>query len=143
MDRLYEKAREALAGNKELPEECKKLEQCAARFGVSLFSYLLLIYPYHLRCKFLHGDRSRLLVVAYNDYEMNVLRTVNYFLQHFLDSEIPKMFLDGFWTEKEQEGMENYIGALVDQKMEQKRFPPYIGAVKKITKENNDGNFKV
>ena len=114
-ERLYGEALEALAGDKELPEAYKKLGECAARFGVSLFSYLLLIYPYHLRCKFLHGNRSTLLVAAYNDYEINVLRAVNYFLRCFLNREIPKMFREDFWTKQEQEGMEKYIGDLEDQ----------------------------
>ena len=121
-ERLYGKALEVLARDKELPEEYKKLGQCAARFGVSLLSYLLLIYPYHLRCKFLHGDRSTLLVAAYNDYEINVLRVVNYFLRRFLDREIPKMFREDFWTKQEQEGMEIYIGELADQGIYKKDF---------------------
>ena len=129
--RLYREALEALAGDKELPEAYEKLGQCASRFGVSLFSYLLLIYPYHLRCKFLHGDRSTLLVAAYNDYEINVLRAVNYFLWRFLDREIPKMFREDFWTGKEQEEMEKYIRNLEDQgKLNIKHFSSTLEQLK-------------
>ena len=131
LERLYGEAWEALAGDKELPEAYKKLGQCAARFGVSLFSYLLLVYPYHLRCKFLHGSRSTLLVAAYNDDEVNVLRAANYFLGRFLDREIPKMFREDFWTGKEQEEMEKFIGDLEDQgKLNIKHFRSTLEQVK-------------
>lgn len=93
---LYAASKAELGGTP-LPPEYKELSQCAELFGLPLFNYLLLTFPYHWRCNLFHGNRATILFTAYNDYEVRVLHTVNYFLSRFLNEEIPKMFEDTFF----------------------------------------------
>ena len=94
---LYEASLSEIKGEP-LPAQYKDLAECAELFGVPLYTYLLLIYTYHWRCNLLHGNRATMLFCAYNDYEIAVLHTVNYFLDRFLNEAIPKMFKSDFFT---------------------------------------------
>lgn len=96
IEELYNAAKQELEGIP-LPEKYAELAACAETFGAPLFTYLLLIYPYHWRCNLFHGNRTTLLFAAYNDYEMAVLQTANYFLERFLNEAIPTMFRDDFF----------------------------------------------
>lgn len=103
-----------VASSKELegeiiPESYSKISNRAKEFNVKTFPFILLIYAYNLRCKYFHGNTPTLLVSAYNDYEICVLSTVNYFLERFLSDNIPKIFEDDFWNESKQEMAINYV----------------------------------
>ena len=99
IEELYNAAEQELKGIP-LPAQYADLAACADTFGTPLFTYLLLIYPYHWRCNIFHGNRATLLFAAYNDYEMAVLQTANYFLERFLNDAIPTMFRDDFFEGK-------------------------------------------
>jgi hypothetical protein len=38
-----------------------------------------------------------------------VLHTVNYFLDRFLNEEIPKIFDEGYWTTEKQDAIDSYL----------------------------------
>ena len=94
---LYEASKEEIEGGA-FPLQYDELASCAKLFGVPVYTYLLLIYPYHWRCNLFHGNRTTMLFSAYNDYEIAVLHTVNYFLKSFLNKAIPEMFTNDFFT---------------------------------------------
>ena len=106
---LYEASFLALSEEIEFPKIYQSMERRAAEFELTLFSFLLLEYPYHWRCNYFHGNRGTPLVAAYNDYELSVLRCHNYFLQRFLNQEIPKMFKEDFWDETKQRRTEAFV----------------------------------
>jgi len=105
---LYDSSFKELSGEM-LPEKYTALDTRAKQFEVKLFAFLLIIYPYNWRCKVFHGNRSTTLVMAYNDYEMAVLNTINYFLETFLNKAIPEMFERDFWCEEKQNKMYEYL----------------------------------
>ena len=98
---LYDSAVAALT-EENINPRYEALNRRAAEFDMALFPFLLIEYPYNWRCKYLHGNRTTALFMAYNDYEMGVLTTINYFLERFLDTAIPEMFSDSFWSEEKQ-----------------------------------------
>lgn len=109
--------------------ETKKLESkyCvfkkrAEQFGLSPFTFMLFEYSYNWRCKLFHGNRCTLLFSAYNDYEIYAIRTINYFLDRFLNDAIPEMFSDRFWNEKKQNWMEEFICHIKSEKESKKYF---------------------
>lgn len=104
---LYQAAKNQMVGEP-LPEQYAELVKCAEKFGAPLFTYLLLIYPYHWRCNLFHGNRTTLLFCAYNDYEIAVIRTVNYFLEMFLNESIPETFQTDF-SMKYYETVKQYL----------------------------------
>ncbi len=108
IEKLYDAAEKELRG-KALPSKYISLKNRAGEFGVKLFPFLLLIYPYNLRCRYFHGNSPTILIAAYNDYEISALETVNYFLTRFLNEKIPEMFSDDFWTDEKQKKAERYI----------------------------------
>lgn len=115
---LYQAAKNQMVGEP-LPEQYAELVKCAEKFGAPLFTYLLLIYPYHWRCNLFHGNRTTLLFCAYNDYEIAVIRTVNYFLGMFLNESIPETFQTDFpmkYYETVKQYMQEYAG--FEKKME-------------------------
>lgn len=109
---LYKAAKSELSGEP-LPLQYKKLSTYADKFGASLYTYLLLIYPYHWRCDLFHGNRTTLLFCAYNDYEIAAIRTVNYFLDTFLNEFIPDTFKPEF-PEKYYEDVKQYMRKFFD-----------------------------
>ena len=100
------------------PEDYAPIVACAKRFGVPLFTFLLPTYPYRWRCKLFHGNRTTALLTAYNDYELAVLHTVNYFLDRFLNEEIPKIFDEGYWTTEKQDAIDTYWRAVAQKDFE-------------------------
>ena len=108
IEKLYDDSLSWMTGTP-VSVEMKPLNACAERFGSPLFTYLLLIYPYHWRCNYLHGNRTTLLFSAYNDYELAALHTVNYFIDRFLNENIPEMFSDNYWTEEKQSRAEEFL----------------------------------
>lgn len=115
---LYEEARKALSPDYELQEKYKELEACANRFHRPLFVFLLIEYPYHLRCKFLHGSFSTILFSAYNDYEIACLGVVNYFLNRYLNEVLPDLFHPDYWTEARFEEIQEFLKMIVGQEYE-------------------------
>lgn len=131
---LYEAAMLKLSGS-EISEKFKVLEQRADQFEQELFPFLLIEYPYYWRCKYLHGNRVSTLITAFNDYEMGVLHTINYFLTMFLKTEIPKMFSGDFWDEEKQEDVRKYLRRV--RQTEQKDV--YQNALNSFLKEIEKG----
>ena len=89
-------------------DQYSTLSLYASQCGRSLQSFLLLCYPYHLRCKYFHGEYTLPLVVTNDDYEIHVLDLVNYGLQRFLNKAIPEMFSENFWTEEKQNTIQKF-----------------------------------
>lgn len=108
IEQLYDVAFNSIHGISP-PEDYAPIVACAKRFSVPLFTFLLLTYPYRWRCKLFHGNRTTALLTAYNDYELAVLHTVNYFLDRFLNEEIPKIFDEGYWTTEKQDAIDSYL----------------------------------
>lgn len=104
---LYKAAKRELSGVP-LPKKYEALSACADKFGAPLYTYLLLLYPYHWRCDLFHGSRATLLFCAYNDYEIAVIRAVNYFLDMFLNEHIPETFQSDFGV-KHYERVKQYM----------------------------------
>lgn len=97
INELYDMAKEELNG-KMLPSKYQTLSEISAEFGAKTYTFLLLIYPYYLRCNYFHGDKPSLLITEYNSYEIGSLRLVNYFLSSFLVDNIPELFETGCWS---------------------------------------------
>lgn len=89
---LYDDSLHRLDNNYENDNKFSELYKIANELNIPLFTYLLLIYPYHLRCKWFHGARALPVIVSYNDPVFSDFETVNYFLNKFLGESIPKMF---------------------------------------------------
>ncbi|MGN0632141.1 MAG: hypothetical protein ACI4JN_12525 [Ruminococcus sp.] len=64
----------------------------AESIHIPLFAFLLIVYPYQLRCDYFHGSRVQPVIVAYNEPEMLAFCVVNYFLYRYLNDEIPQLF---------------------------------------------------
>lgn len=99
---LYEFALTSPYSNN-IPDRYRKITEYAKHSGRSLFSYLLLGYPYYLRCKYFHGEHTTVLLAAYNEYELAVLGLINYFLRRYLNKAIPQMFED---DDRDEEAIE-------------------------------------
>ena len=124
-------------------EKYSLLIERAETFNLPLFTFLLFEYPYHYRCNYFHGNKSTLILMAYNDSEYYVLRTINYFLETFLKQEIPKLFADDFWTLERQEKTERYIASIKEEGRERKGFLKALANVKnakEASKEQRDNN---
>lgn len=119
IEELYNTLYYNLSSN-ELPTKYRVFQDRAEKFGLSAFTFMLFEYSYHWRCKIFHGSRCTLVFSAYNDYEICVMRAINYFLDRFLNENIPQMFSDKFWDEEKQEKMEKYIFHIKTEKESQK-----------------------
>lgn len=75
-----------------LRKNLKPINTLAQKLSITPYGLLLLEYPYHWRCRYFHGNRATILFSAYNDRELSILRTLNYFLSEFLRNEIPLLF---------------------------------------------------
>lgn len=94
---LYEDLLQELT-TKQLDPKHEVFKKRAEQFGLSSFTFMLFEYSYNWRCKLFHGNRCTLLFSAYNDYEIYVVKTINYFLDRFLNENIPHLF-DEFFLE--------------------------------------------
>ena len=106
IDALYE---DALANlDNEIREGCpyNPLYEAAKKIEVPLFVYLLLLYPYRLRCNYFHGSKVQPVIAGYRDPEIFDLNIINRFLERFLTEKIPSMFEE---TEMSDEDLENII----------------------------------
>ena len=108
IEKLYDAASAELRGE-EIPDRFAALSNRAGQFGVKLMPFLLLQYAYNWRCRLLHGNRSTFLFMAYNDYELSVMHTINYFLERFLNDAIPKIFEDSYWDQEKQQMAIDYM----------------------------------
>ena len=108
IEELYRETLNNLGGEP-LPSKYRVFMKRAEAFNVKPYPFFLLIYPYNLRCKYFHGNIPTILFAAYNDYELSVLRVVNFFISTFLNEHIPRLFKDDFWTDMEQKKAESYI----------------------------------
>lgn len=75
-----------------LSENLKPINILSQKLSITPFALLLLEYPYHWRCRYFHGNQATILFSTYNDRELSILRTLNYFLSEFLRNEIPLLF---------------------------------------------------
>ena len=73
-----------------------------------------------------------MLIMAYNDYEITSLNTINYFLERFLNENIPMMFQEDFWDENKQKQAVSYIEYLSGNK---KDFSAIVETHKKNSTE--------
>ena len=112
---LYEDLLQELT-TKKLDPKHEVFKKRAEQFGLSSFTFMLFEYSYNWRCKLFHGNRCTLLFSAYNDYEIYVVKTINYFLDRFLNENIPHLFDEFFWNDEKQERMEKYILHIMDEK---------------------------
>lgn len=110
---LYEEAKKVLDPSYVLPEKYQALQDSIASYGQPLFVFLITDYPYYLRCHYLHGSFSTILFSSYNDYELNSLGVVNYFLERFLDEIIPEIFKSDFWSEEKYEEVKDCLKVIL------------------------------
>lgn len=108
IDELYD---EAFGSKDNDPGKTKNkpLYEAAAPLGISLYVFLLLVYPYWLRCSYFHGSRVQPVVAAYSDPELLDLSVVNGFLDRFLSDNIPGLFGSGELTESETDSILQYL----------------------------------
>ena len=128
--KLYEAAAEEADGV-ELPAEYADLASCAEELGVSLYAFMLLVYPYHWRCDLFHGNRTPVLFLACTDKELTMLHVVNYFLERFLNESIPKMFDEDFFSEAEYEKVKQYMRLVTPDKAGRNKFDKYFERMRK------------
>lgn len=105
---LYEASIQELKGEG-LTEKYHELSEIANEFGVKLFSYILLVFAYRIRCEFFHGEVNTLLIIGYNDYKIHVLEMVNYFIDRFLTEKISFLFTDDFSHMIRTDDAKNYL----------------------------------
>ena len=97
---LYDECLNALKKDSDKHSDIyRALKRIADCFEVPVYVYLLLGYPYHWRCKYLHGNYIAPLFVDYNSDELKCLRVLNYFMDKFLATEIPSVFEENYWDE--------------------------------------------
>ena len=76
------------------------IEKCLKHANVSAYAFVLLVYAYYLRCKYIHGNKTTILFAAYHDAELAALRVVNCFLSEYLKRAIPAMFDANYFTDE-------------------------------------------
>ena len=86
-----------------------ELFDLADTMGISLYLYLLLIYPYYLRCNYFHGSKVQPVISAYNDPEILDLNIINRYLELFLNHEIPKIIRTNTISENDMLAIESYM----------------------------------
>ena len=115
--RLYKAALADLRGEtmtvvkgwEEILKVAAELSGIAERvFNVKLFIFLLYIYPYDKRCNLFHGDGATLLISMFKDPELAHLNVINYFLDRFLNQEIPRIFEKNYWSEEKHERAKSF-----------------------------------
>ena len=55
-------------------------------------AFMTLWLPYHIRCKYFHGELPVSLLCFENEQPLPTIRVINYFMEAFLDEELPKWF---------------------------------------------------
>ena len=130
--KLYEAAAEEADGVG-LPAEYADLAACAEELGVSLYAFMLFVYPYHWRCDLFHGNRTPVLFLASTDKELTMLHVVNYFLERFLNESIPKMFDEDFFAEAKYEKVKQYMRLVTPDKAGKSKFDKYFDRMRKVT----------
>lgn len=78
--------------NKEDIEGFDDLKDLAGN-ELSLYGAVLCEYGYYLRCRYFHGNKTTTLFSTYNEREVHIFKTINYFLNKFLLEYIPDMFI--------------------------------------------------
>ncbi len=61
------------------------------------YASLLLYMPYHIRCKYFHGECAVPLICFENEHPLPVLRVLNNLMEKYLDKSIPKWFDEVFY----------------------------------------------
>ena len=90
-------------------EKYNGLFDLADHLGVSLYTFLLVIYPYWLRCNYFHGSKAQPILAAYIDPEYRDLKLINTFLERFLSTSIPKMFCAKRLSDNEVDLIKHYL----------------------------------
>ena len=125
---LYDECMETLQNDSEKHSNCYiALKHVADCFEVPVYVHLLLGYPYHWRCKYLHGNYIAPLFVDINSDELKCLRVLNYFMDRFLESEIPSLFEEHYWNEEKYRAVLKML-----EKCESTAYKKYTD--KKVTK---------
>ena len=119
---LYEESYRNLVEGHSMSDGFAELEKEIAVFGLPVFSFLLLGYPYYWRCRYLHGNHAPALFLAFNDPELDSLRVMNYFMKRYLTENLRLMFRDDYWDDEKTECVLDYMALFSD------------GAKKKIDK---------
>ena len=109
-DKLYESSLKEMDGGLR-DGEFAELYGLADSLNIPLYIFLLIIYPYWLRCNYFHGSKAQPIVAGYVDPEYRDLKLINTFLARFLADNIPKMFGTGELTEHEVGLIKEYIKA--------------------------------
>ena len=60
--------------------------------NISTFCFLLFAFPYHLRCKYIHGNKIPPIIASFDEYEVCCFRIANHFLEMFLSEEVALLF---------------------------------------------------
>lgn len=107
-DDLYEDAYDNL--DNEMREGCpyNPLYEAAGKIGLPLYVYLLLIYPYQLRCSYFHGSKAQPVISGYRDPEIFDLKIINRFLERYLTEKIPVILTRKEMDEADMEMIRKY-----------------------------------
>ncbi|MCR5796229.1 MAG: hypothetical protein K6G61_12885 [Solobacterium sp.] len=94
IDDLYDDALANLDSEVGEGNPYKPLYNATDAIGIPLYVYLLLVYPYMLRCNYFHGNTVQPVIAGYRDPEIFDLNIINRFLERYLTEKIPTMFED-------------------------------------------------
>lgn len=90
-----------------VPDE---LYDIATELKVPLHLFLLVFLSYYLRCELVHGSRSVPILVNYYDEHLLNYRVCCFYLERFLNSNIPEMFqMNDRVSEQEREMLVCYL----------------------------------
>ncbi|MCD8017532.1 MAG: hypothetical protein LUE97_07040 [Oscillospiraceae bacterium] len=70
------------------------------RAKISAAGYLLLCYPYHLRCNLFHANKPMMFFAMENEFEIKRLQFVNSILEQFLDNNLLLYFDEEYCKSK-------------------------------------------
>ncbi len=79
--------------------------------NIPLYCFLLLAYPYILRCNLFHGSKTQTVIAAYDDPEMLDYKVVCEFLDRFLEERLPQIF-SGHWHDGDPDWYERIEDSL-------------------------------
>lgn len=92
--------------------------------NIPLYCLLLLTYPYILRCNLFHGSKVQTVTAEYDGPEMLDYKTVNTFLDNFLQQMIPDI-LSGKWRKTNWfDPIDRYLAHRTEEFAERKHQKP-------------------
>lgn len=108
LEQLYNESKENI--NKSVKaSDFIELYKIVEPLNLSLYVFLLIVFPYHIRCNIFHGSNVIPIVASYKDLEISNLRIVNMYLEKFLSDNIPHLFDETIMNENEYLLVKEYL----------------------------------